>query len=68
MSDQNSKSVILKDFFKRNVVITEIEDIMRFKPDTLIGVDKVSSEQLAANGINTVGDLANLSVANLPEI
>jgi len=68
MSDHNSKSVILKDFFKRNVLINELEDILRFKPDTLIGVDKVSSEQLVANGIKTVGDLANLPVANLPEI
>ncbi len=68
MSDHNSKTVILKDFFKRNVLINELEDILRFKPDSLIGVDRVSSEQLIANGINTVGDLANLSVANLPEI
>ncbi|MHA2036064.1 MAG: ADP-ribosylation factor-like protein [Promethearchaeota archaeon] len=68
MSDHNNKSVILKDFFKRNVLISEIEDILRFKPDTLIGVDKVSSEQLVANGINSVADLASLSVANLPEI
>ena len=68
MSDHNSKSVILKDFFKRNVLIGELEEILRFKPDTLIGVDKVSSEQLKVNGINSVGDLANLSVASLPEI
>jgi len=68
MSDQNSKSVILKDFFKRNVLIGEIEEVLRFKPDSLIGVDKISSEQLVSNGISTVGDLANLSVANLPEI
>ena len=68
MSDHNSKSVILKDFFKRNVLISELEDILRFKPEALIGVDKVSSEQLVANGINSVADLANMSVANLPEI
>ncbi|MFW9877793.1 MAG: ADP-ribosylation factor-like protein [Candidatus Thorarchaeota archaeon] len=68
MSDQTSKNVILKDFFKRNVLISELEDIMRFKPETLIGVDKVSSDQLLANGIKSIGDLANLSVANLPEI
>ncbi len=68
MSDHKSKSVILKDFFKRNVLINEIEDILRLNLDTLIGVDKVSSEQLAANGINSVEDLANMSVANLPEI
>ncbi len=68
MSDQTSKNVILKDFFKRNVLINELEDIMRFKPETLIGVDKVSSDQLLANGIKSIGDLAKLSVANLPEI
>ncbi|MFX1345008.1 MAG: ADP-ribosylation factor-like protein [Promethearchaeota archaeon] len=68
MSDQTSKNVILKDFFKRNVLISELEDIMRFKPETLIGVDKVSSDQLLANGIKSLGDLAKISVANLPEI
>jgi GTPase SAR1 family protein len=68
MSDQPSKNVILKDFFKRNVLINELEDIMRFKPETLIGVDKVSSDQLLANGIKSIGDLAKLSVASLPEI
>jgi small GTP-binding protein len=68
MSDQTSKSVVLKDFFKRNVLINEIDEILRFKPETLIGVDKVSSDQLLANGIKTISDLANLSVSNLPEI
>ncbi|MFX1525507.1 MAG: ADP-ribosylation factor-like protein [Promethearchaeota archaeon] len=68
MSDHNSKSVILKDFFKRNVLIGEIEEILRFKPETLIGVDKVSSEQLIANGVNNIADLAALSVSSLPEI
>jgi len=68
LNDQKSKSVVLKDFFKRSVLINEIDEVLRFKPDTLIGVDKVSSDQLSAIGIKTVGDLANLSVANLPEI
>ena len=68
MSDQPSKNVILKDFFKRNVLINELEEVLRFKPETLIGVDKVSSDQLHANGVKTIGDLASLSVANLPEI
>jgi GTPase SAR1 family protein len=68
MSDQTNKNLILKDFFKRNVLISEIEDILRFKPETLIGVDKVSSDQLFANGIKSIEDLAKLSVANLPEI
>lgn len=68
MSDQNSKSVVLKDFFKRNVLINEIDEILRFKPETLIGVDKVSSDQLNANGIKTIADLASMSVSDLPEI
>ncbi|KKK40445.1 MAG: small GTP-binding domain protein, Arf-/Gtr1/RagA G protein domain signature [Candidatus Lokiarchaeum sp. GC14_75] len=68
MSDQNSKSVMLKDFFKRSVLINEIDEVLRFKPDTLIGVDKVSSDQLSAIGIKSISDLAKLSVANLPEI
>ncbi len=68
MSDQNSKSVIIKDFFKSNVLINEIEEVLRFKPETLIGVDKVSSDKLLSYGIKSLEDLANLSVANLPEI
>lgn len=48
MSDQTNKDVILKDFFKRNVLISELEEVLRFKPETLIGVDKVSSDQLHA--------------------
>ncbi|MFX0029158.1 MAG: ADP-ribosylation factor-like protein [Candidatus Hermodarchaeota archaeon] len=68
MSDQTNKNVILKDFFKRNVVISELEDILRFKPETLIGVDKVSSDELFANDIKNIGELAKISVANLPEI
>ena len=68
MSDQNSKSIVLKDFFKRSVLINEIDEVLRFKPDTLIGVDKVSSDQLSGIGIKSISDLANLSVANLPEI
>ncbi|MFX1480635.1 MAG: ADP-ribosylation factor-like protein [Promethearchaeota archaeon] len=68
MSDQSSKSGILKDFFKRNVLISELEDILRLKPETLIGVDKVSSDQLISNGIANIGDLADLSLSDLPEI
>ena len=68
MPDQSSKSIILKDFFKSNVLISELEEILRLKPETLIGVDKVSSDQLITNGIKTIGDLASLSASSLPEI
>jgi len=68
MSDNSGKSLAIKDFFKSNVLINELEDVLRFKPDTLIGVDKISSDHLFDEGIKTIEDLANLSVANLPEI
>ncbi len=68
MSENSSKSVAIKDFFKSNVLINELDEVLRFKPDSLIGVDKISSEHLYNNGIKTIEDLANLSVSNLPEI
>ena len=68
MSDNSNKSVAIKDFFKRNVLINELEEVLRFKPETLIGVDKISSEHLSNEGIKTIDDLANLSALNLPEI
>jgi len=68
MSENSSKSVAIKDFFKRNVLINELEEVLRFKPETLIGIDKISSEHLIDKGVKTIDDLANLSVSNLPEI
>ncbi|MFX0001998.1 MAG: ADP-ribosylation factor-like protein [Candidatus Hodarchaeota archaeon] len=68
MSENSSKNVAIKDFFKRNVLINELEEVLRFKPDTLIGVDTVSSEHLINEGIKSINDLANLSASNLPEI
>ena len=57
----------IKDFFKSNVIISEIEEVMEFKPDTLIGIDKISSDTLRENNIKTIQDLANLA-DNPPEI
>ena len=68
MLQDNDKSVIIKDFFKSNVLINELEEILRFKPETLIGVDKINSDHLIAHDIKTIEDLANLTVTNLPEI
>jgi GTPase SAR1 family protein len=68
MSENSSKNVAIKDFFKRNVLINELEEVLRFKPDTLIGIDTVSSEHLINEGINNINDLANLTASNLPEI
>ena len=68
MSEHSSKSVAIKDFFKRNVLINELDEVLRFSPDTLIGVDKISSDHLNNEGVKSIEDLANLSVPNLPEI
>ncbi len=68
MTENSSKSVAIKDFFKSNVLINEIDEVLRFKPDTLIGVDKISSEHLNNEGIKSIEDLAGLSVSSLPEI
>jgi GTPase SAR1 family protein len=68
MSDNSNKNVAIKDFFKRNVLINELDEVLRFKPETLIGVDKITSDQLFNEGIKTIDDLANLSASNLPEI
>ncbi|MFW9900479.1 MAG: ADP-ribosylation factor-like protein [Candidatus Thorarchaeota archaeon] len=68
MSENNGKSVAIKDFFKSNVLINELDEVLRFKPDTLIGVDKISSDHLLNEGIKTIEDLANLNVSSLPEI
>ncbi|UCC19745.1 MAG: 50S ribosome-binding GTPase [Promethearchaeota archaeon] len=68
MSENSSKNVAIKDFFKSNILINELEDVLRFSPDTLIGIDKISSDHLFNAGIKSIDDLANLSQSNLPEI
>jgi len=65
---ENSSKVMIKDFFKSNVLINEIEEVLRFKPETLIGVDKISSDHLISEGIINIDELAKQSVASLPEI
>jgi len=67
MSEKSSK-VMIKDFFKSNVLINEIEEVLRFKPETLIGVDKISSDHLISEGLINIDELAKQSVASLPEI
>jgi GTPase SAR1 family protein len=58
----------IKEFFKSNVIITEVEEVLRFKPDTLIGIDQISADKLKENNIKTIQDLANIPEENLPEI
>ncbi len=68
MSENRTKNVMIKDFFKRSVLINELEEVLRFKPDTLIGIDNISSDHLSSEGFNSIGELAKLSVASLPTI
>ncbi len=58
----------IKELFKRNIIISDLEEILRFKPDTLIGIDQVSSEELKKHGVNSIKDLAHLNEDNPPEI
>ncbi|MFX0180815.1 MAG: ADP-ribosylation factor-like protein [Candidatus Hodarchaeota archaeon] len=64
----NDKNVKVKDFFKSNIIVNELEDILNFKPDTLIGIDKVSSDTLGDYNIKNIGDLAKVSLENLPDV
>ncbi|MFX1338208.1 MAG: ADP-ribosylation factor-like protein [Promethearchaeota archaeon] len=67
MSEIN-KDQKIKDFFKSNVIINELEEVLGFRPDTLIGIDNVSAEALKEHRINNIQDLANLNVESPPEI
>jgi len=68
MSEEETKSVVIKDFFKRSVIINELDEVLKFKPDTLIGIDQISSEKLIENNIKNIEELAHLSLESLPDI
>jgi GTPase SAR1 family protein len=68
MSENDIKNIKVKDFFKSSVIINEIEEILNFKPETLIGIDKVSSDTLTDYNIKSIGDLAKISLDNLPDV
>lgn len=67
MSDEkNIKKV--KEFFKSNVIIKELAEVLTFTPDTLIGIDRISGDKLEKHDINSIKDLANLDTDNPPII
>ena len=68
LNNDSNKNVKVKDFFKSNIIINELEDILNFEPDTLIGIDKVSSDTLRDYNIKNIGDLAKISLENLPDV
>ncbi|TFG04687.1 MAG: hypothetical protein EU539_10350 [Promethearchaeota archaeon] len=65
---QNNKEQKIKDFFKSSAIINEFEEVLSFRPDTLIGIDNVSAEALKEHDIDTIQDLADLDLVNPPEI
>ena len=68
MSEEEPKSIVIKDFFKRSVIINELDEALRFKPDSLIGIDKISSDKLGDINVKNIEDLAKLSLESLPTI
>lgn len=58
----------IKDFFKSNVVINEIEEVLAFKPDALIGIDNITGDSLREKNIKSIENLAGLNVENPPEV
>ncbi|MFW9773640.1 MAG: ADP-ribosylation factor-like protein [Candidatus Thorarchaeota archaeon] len=68
MSENEIKNIKVKDFFKSNVIINELEEILNFQPETLIGIDKVSSDTLSDYKIKNIGDLAKISLDDLPDV
>jgi len=68
MSEKETKTVVIKDFFKRSVIINELDEALKFKPDTLIGIDQISSEKLIENNINNIEELAHVPLESIPTI
>lgn len=60
----------IKDFFKSNVIIDEqeLDKVLSFKPDTLIGIDKISGDRFKEHNINTIADLASLHPDKPPKM
>lgn len=67
MSEINNIQKI-RDFFKSNVIINEVGEVLDFKPDTLFGIDKISAEKLRKSNIKTILHLASLDADHPPQI
>ncbi len=68
MSEEETKKVVIKDFFKRSVIINELDEALKFKPNSLIGIDQISSEKLIEHNIINIEALAKVPLDNLPKI
>jgi len=67
---KNGDEQRIKDFFKRDVSfdMDMVSEVLKFGPETLIGIDSISAEKLKENGIETIQDLADLPKQDLPKI
>jgi len=68
MSEEETRKVVIKDFFKSSVIINELDEALRFKPNSLIGIDQISSEKLIEHNIKNIEALAKVPLDNLPKI
>jgi GTPase SAR1 family protein len=68
MTEEETKNVVIKDFFKSSVILNELDEALKFKPDSLIGIDQISSEKLSENNVKDIEELAHLSLESLPDI
>ncbi len=68
MSEEEIRKVVIKDFFKSSVLINELDEALKFKPNSLIGIDQISSEKLIEHNINNIEALAKVPLDNLPKI
>ncbi|MCK4239404.1 MAG: 50S ribosome-binding GTPase, partial [Candidatus Lokiarchaeota archaeon] len=50
----------IKGFFKSSILIDDIMEIIKYKVDSLIGIDTISANILKKSGVNTIKDLAEL--------
>ena len=66
MNENDIKDVKIKEFFKSSIVINDLEETLKFKPDSIIGIDQVSSNTLSEHGFNNIEELAQAELEELP--
>ena len=65
---KNNNIKNIKELLKSSVSIKDFKEILKLKPDTIIGIDRISGEMLIEKGINNIEDLAKQTVENPIEI
>jgi small GTP-binding protein len=68
MSEEEPRKIVIKDFFKSSILINELDEALKFKPNSLIGIDQISSEKLIEHNIKNIEALAKVPLDNLPKI